>query len=406
MFKAKLTAQILKDALEGILYKTPSEQDPAGALGEVLDSMKNTGLIDHAFIYSKSGDIIISTDPLAKGKKASGQDFLKISSAIENKVQEKTFVSYLDKATRTLQLYIPISSGNREYVARTDISLGNIFDAAKQVYIPVIFTTFVVIITTIAFGVVLSKKIIGPILLLNTATKEVAAGDLNLRIHINTNDELEDLAETFNIMAIELKKMKAKAENANPLTKLPGNIVIQEEVEKCIKDNRRFTVLYCDLDNFKAYNDNYGIYAGDKVIKLCASILLEAVTQKGSPDDFVGHEGGDDFIILTTSVQKAKDISDYIIPQFASRIRGLYKKEDLDRGYIAAKARHGDEILKFPIMTISVAGVTNEIRPIYSYGEVTNIAAEVKKKAKATQGSCLVIDQRRAPWPYEPLPSL
>jgi diguanylate cyclase (GGDEF)-like protein len=272
--------------------------------------------------------------------------------------------------------------------------------AMQQVYIPVILTAALVILANVFFVVILSKRIIGPISLLNTATKEVAAGDLDLRIHMNSNDELEELAETFNIMTIELKKMKEKAENANPLTKLPGNIVISEEVEKRIKENRKFTVIYCDLDNFKAFNDKYGIHAGDEAIKLAAAVFKEAVAQKGNPGDFIGHEGGDDFILLTTP-DKAQAIGDYITSQFDSRIRTLYSKEDLDRGYIEAKSRHSDEIMKFPIMTISLAGVSNEIRPISSYGEVTNIAAEVKKKAKKMQASCFVVDQRKMPWPSD-----
>jgi GGDEF domain-containing protein len=215
---------------------------------------------------------------------------------------------------------------------------------------------------------------------------------------MNTHDELEELSETFNVMTVELKKMKEKAENANPLTKLPGNIVIREEAEKLLKENKKFVVIYCDLDNFKAFNDKYGIHAGDEAIKLTAAVFKEAVAQKGNANDFIGHEGGDDFILLTTP-DKAKDMGDYIISEFAKRIKALYNKEDLDRGYIEAKSRYGNEIMKFPIMTISLAGVTNEIRLISSYAEITNIAAEVKKKAKQTPGSCLFMDKRKDPSP-------
>jgi hypothetical protein len=117
------------------------------------------------------------------------------------------------------------------------------------------------------------------------------------------------------------------------------------------------------------------------------------VQKHGSQNDFVGHEGGDDFILLTAP-ERATVISNYITTEFDKQIRSLYDNEDLGRGYIEAKARHGDEIIKFPIMAISLAGVSNMIRPIASYGEVTNIAAEVKKKAKAMPGSCFVMDRR------------
>jgi diguanylate cyclase (GGDEF)-like protein len=235
--------------------------------------------------------------------------------------------------------------------------------------------------------------VIGPLKLLNNITKMVASGDLTVRARILTHDELQELGETFNYMTEELVKMKERAENANPLTKLPGNIVIHEEIEKLIRANKKFTVIYCDLDNFKAFNDKYGIAKGDEAIKLASEIFKEALKNYGSAGDFIGHEGGDDFILLTTP-DKSAAVADYIIREFDARIRGLYSKDDLAQGYITALSRDGAE-KKFPVITISLAGVSNEIRPITSYGEVTNIAAEIKKKAKLEQKSVFVLDQRK-----------
>ena len=152
-------------------------------------------------------------------------------------------------------------------------------------------------------------------------------------------------------------------------------------------------VIYCDLDNFKAFNDKYGIAKGDDAIKLTAEVFKEASKAKGNPGDFIGHEGGDDFILLTTP-EKAQAVADHITSEFDKRVRSLYSEEDLKQGFIIARARDG-AIKQFPIMTISLAGVTNAHRDITSYGEVTNIAAEVKKKAKAIEGSVFVIDIRK-----------
>lgn len=392
--KARLTLQITRDSLEKKLSELAPEQDARQVLESTLDSLQRSGLIETAFVYSEDGTIKASTERLAIGKKASGDDLSRISEAIRGKAADKEISSFVEKTKRALQLYAPVSANNVTYVARLDFSLGNMADAARGVFIPVVFIVGILIAANLIFGLVLSKNIIGPISLLNTASKEMAGGDLNLRIHMNTGDELQELADTFNVMAVELKKMKQKAENANPLTKLPGNIVIREEVEKRISENKKFTVIYCDLDNFKAFNDKYGIQAGDEAIKLTAKVFKEAVAVKGNPDDFLGHEGGDDFILLTTP-DKAQEIGQFITSEFDKRIRSLYNKEDLERGYIEAKSRYGEQVMKFPIMSVSLAGVTNEIRPISSYGEITNIAAEVKKKAKATQGSCLVIDKRK-----------
>ncbi|MCM8819412.1 MAG: diguanylate cyclase [Candidatus Omnitrophica bacterium] len=249
-----------------------------------------------------------------------------------------------------------------------------------------------VIIINIVLGVFLSRLIIGPIKVFNEAAKKIAAGSLGLKVKIFTGDELQELAETFNYMTDKLVEMKERAENANPLTKLPGNIVIMEEVEKRIKRGEKFIVIYCDLDNFKAFNDKYGIAKGDEAIKLTAQIFKEALAKKGSATDFLGHEGGDDFILLT-SPERAQDIANYIIEEFDKRIRSLYSSQDLEAGYIITTARDGS-IKKFPIMTISLAGVSNLQRKITSYAQVTNIAAEVKKKAKSELGSCFVVDKR------------
>lgn len=397
--KAKLTAQILKDGLQAAIKNIPEGQNPKRALETALNKLRRSDLVKKAFVYSPSGTVEASTRSLSVYKKASSAESLRIDEVIRTEGTRQGFLSRADKSARTLQLYIPILyKGKPSHVARLDISLGNMGEALQQVYMPVIMTAAVVALVTIIFGFMLSKRIVGPVSLLNTATKEIAGGDLNLRIHMDTNDELEELASTFNIMAVELKKMKAKAENANPLTKLAGNLMIQEESERRIKSDEKFIVLYCDLDNFKAFNDKYGIHAGDDAIKLTAAITQEALEEKGNQDDFLGHEGGDDFILLTTP-GKVKEVSDYIISEFDKRIRALYNKEDLERGYIEERTRHGNEIAKFPIMAISLAGVTNATRPIRSYGEITNIAAEVKKKAKNIEGSCLVIDKRNSPWP-------
>ena len=397
--RAKLTAQILKNAVQKSLNEPNAQDDISKTLHSSLNSLTQSGLFDAAYVYSADGVIKASTNKIYAGKQASIAELAQIKQAIQGTTSTRGIDTYIDKAARSLTLYIPIKPNDGPfYVGRLDISLGNMQEALKQVYVPLILTVVMVAISSIFFGIILSRRVTTPISLLNTATKEIAGGDLNLKIHMDTNDELEELSDTFNLMAVELKKMRLKAENANPLTKLPGNIIIQERVEERIAKNEKFTVIYCDLDNFKAFNDKYGIHKGDKAIKLTAGILKEAIQKNGSNDDFIGHEGGDDFILLTIP-ERAEKISSYITNEFDKRIRLLYANEDLGRGYIEEKSRHGDEIMKFPIMTISLAGISNMIRPISSYGEVTNIAAEVKKKAKNMLGSCFVIDQRKEPWP-------
>ena len=152
-------------------------------------------------------------------------------------------------------------------------------------------------------------------------------------------------------------------------------------------------LIYSDLDNFKAFNDKHGVEAGDEAIMLTADIMKEAVAKEGREDDFIGHEGGDDFLLLTVP-ERAQKLASFITGEFDKRIRSLYAQEELDKGYIEARARDTNEIRKFPIMTISLAGVSNSEKSIVSYAQLTNIAAEIKKAVKKMQGSNFLMDRR------------
>jgi diguanylate cyclase (GGDEF)-like protein len=347
-------------------------------------------------IFNKDGKIAASTEKQLINGDVSYKDLNKLQDLEYISQDNKWFIPVIDNLRHRLDIYLAFKDGQQEpiaYIAKLTFSLGNIQEAFFLVYKPVIITTVIVILLNILFGYLLSKTVIGPIRVLNEVTKIISAGNLSVRTAIHSNDELQELGETFNYMTEELIKMKERAEDANPLTKLPGNIVIREEIETRIVQDLKFVVIYCDLDNFKAFNDKYGIAKGDEAIKLTADIFKEAVKTQGNPGDFMGHEGGDDFILLTTP-DKAQGIANFIIQEFDKQIRKLYSQEDLNQNCIIAHSRDG-LIKKFPIMTISLSGVGNEHRSITSYGQVTNIAAEVKKKAKSIESSVFVMDQRR-----------
>lgn len=180
---------------------------------------------------------------------------------------------------------------------------------------------------------------------------------------------------------------------ASPLTGLPGNRAIEEAIDARIRGGLKFAVCYIDLDDFKAYNDRYGFYAGSEVIKLTTQVILEAVDKYGAEDDFVGHIGGDDFIVVT-EMSRAPLLAQEVIRLFGDRIPAHYDPEDRELGYIISTDRSGSEN-RFPIMTISIAVVHNTYRVIDHPGKVAQIAAELKKYAKAKDGSICVFDRRR-----------
>jgi len=179
---------------------------------------------------------------------------------------------------------------------------------------------------------------------------------------------------------------------ANPLTGLQGNLEIQAEINRRISKDIIFSVLYADLDNFKAYNDVYGFISGDRAIKMTADIITDSVHAFGSPDDFIGHIGGDDFVIVTTPEHDIA-ICDSIITEFDKKIPSLYSEQDKEKGYITTVSRTG-KIKDYPIMTISIAIVTNEHRKIENAIQAGEIAAELKKMAKRIEGSTYVKDRR------------
>jgi diguanylate cyclase (GGDEF)-like protein len=394
-YQANLVSIIVKNNLENIL-----KQDAPGVVENSmqisLNKLKEAEIIREALIFDKEGKIVLATETYLTGQTVRFKDLGKWQDLEGLSVKNRWSLPEIDILKRSLNVYIAIKPDEKQpmaYVAKVFFSLGNIQDAFVLIYKQVFLTLVLIILINILFAYLLSKAVVGPVKMLNTVTKIIASGNLDVRTDIRTNDELQELGETFNYMTVELIKLKERAENANPLTKLPGNLVIREEVEKRIAQDSKFVVIYADLDNFKAFNDKYGIADGDEAIKLTADIFKEAVQLEGNREDFVGHEGGDDFIILTTP-EKAQNIADHIIAEFGRRIRELYTQEDLKQGYIISHSREGT-IKQFPIMAISLSGVTNAHRNITGYAQVTNIAAEVKKKAKAIGGSVLVMDKRR-----------
>lgn len=180
---------------------------------------------------------------------------------------------------------------------------------------------------------------------------------------------------------------------ANPLTGLPGNTEIQSEINYRIAKDMLFSVLYLDVDNFKAYNDVYGFARGDTAIKLIADILMDAVSAFGSQNDFIGHIGGDDFVVIT-SPEYADTICENIIKEFDERVPELYYESDRKAGFISTTNRKG-YIIRYPIMTLSIGVTSNEFRVLQNHIQVAEIAAELKKKAKSITGSVYLKDMRR-----------
>src|SRR5919204_5080103 len=179
--------------------------------------------------------------------------------------------------------------------------------------------------------------------------------------------------------------------NLSPLTGLPGNIRIQEEIERMVKEGRPFAVLYADLDNFKAYNDQKGFVRGDQLIKTTALIVQDAVVEFGGTDSFVGHVGGDDFVAIVPP-DVAEDVAKRVVERFDDRIPAFYEQEDLDRGFVEVEDRKG-QMQKVPLVGVSVGVATTAKRMFAHYGEAVAVATEMKQFAKRDAGSSYAVDR-------------
>jgi len=180
---------------------------------------------------------------------------------------------------------------------------------------------------------------------------------------------------------------------ANPLTRLPGNVSILNELKARLSADTLFAVCYVDLDKFKAYNDTYGFEHGDEVIRETARILLVTAKNFGNPDDFVGHIGGDDFVLVTTP-EKVNAICQNIIADFDATVPSFYNESDRKKGYITAHDRQGQE-RQFPLLSVSIGVVTNSNRTIDHVAQIGEIGAELKEFAKSQSKSNFVVDKRK-----------
>lgn len=197
------------------------------------------------------------------------------------------------------------------------------------------------------------------------------------------------------VSSIHLRQQVAR--DLNPLTRLPGNMVIKNEVNQRLTVNEPFAIAYLDLDHFKAFNDTRGFDLGDEVIKELATILIDYSLEHSDEDIWIGHVGGDDFVALLPP-DTVDRFGDAIIGKFASIVPGLYEDDDVKRGTVDIVTRTGD-LQTVPLLSLSIGVVSSERQGIDDFRRITEIAAEVKHQAKMIEGNSLFIDRRRVDEP-------
>jgi len=388
---------LAKEILESKLRAAPEGADPLPGLVETLKKLE---VNDKAFDYrpvllSKNGTVLYPAEKITSAETTDRDRIHEI--ALTYDLSGKWFRPLPTPNLKdSLDLYTPLFLTNQEalYFLKTTVTLDNLKTAFQKTYESVMIILITVILVALFIAYRVSRKIIQPIKELSHCASEIARGNLNQKAVIETGDEIEELSRTFNIMAEQVSEMRKRAEDANPLTHLPGNNVIAAEINRRLAVGQKIAVIHSDLDRFKTYNDSYGLKRGDEVIKATAGILQEAVGENGTITDLVAHEGGDDFIVVTDPGHLAA-IAKSIMQKFDGRVGNHYRQEDREHKFVLIKDRRlkndgRAEKVEIPLMSISLAAVTNEKKDYDSYTQIAFDLVAIKKEAKSIRGSSFV----------------
>lgn len=197
------------------------------------------------------------------------------------------------------------------------------------------------------------------------------------------------------LLRIRLRETNATINlDANPLTRLPGNVTIMATIQKIIDAKEASALCYLDLDNFKAFNDCYGFARGDEALRMTGRIVTNVVNKASNSEGFVGHIGGDDFFFIVPA-QLAQQCCAQIIENFDMVITTLIDDEDRLRGFIESKDRQGKP-QRFPMLSASIGVIDLTITTIDHPGEASAIAGELKKAVKKREGSNFMVNRRKS----------
>ncbi|SKA11991.1 diguanylate cyclase (GGDEF) domain-containing protein [Trichlorobacter thiogenes] len=253
-----------------------------------------------------------------------------------------------------------------------------------------------------SFGVVLSSLIAVLLIYsfarsigkLQKATHRIAEGEFDYDPEIPPGDEIGTLAKDFSRMALRLKELEQISLDASPLTRLPGNIAIERAIHQRLAGTTPFAVCYLDLDNFKSYNDRYGYIKASDLIREAGRVIYDAVHGLQEPQAFVGHIGGDDFVVIISD-GKADAACQAIIHAIDALIPDFYSAEDRLKGAIEGIDRYGVQRV-FPLISISISALVCTPGSCGSAAEIATAAAQLKDQVKKETGSNYCIVRRGA----------
>ena len=378
-------------------------QESYGRRYLILDSQE---ILELFWQRSNEFDMLVSRiQALTESQNIPSKQFSILHNEFNNLYKDRLKNTGNKSSTLTKEYDAKIRSKLDELIALIQMMILNIKENQNQMIIEnsnAGLKAFRITVILSIFGIILGisaatltiRNIARSIQQLKLATNEISKGRFNHIPDITAQDELGELANAFIKMARLLASLEEANLNASPLTRLPGGIAIENVLKNRLAASKSVTFCLLDIDNFKSFNDHYGYAAGNEIIRTTAKIIEKTIAEYGTNDDFVGHIGGDDFAILTTTGRYNK-LCTHIIEEFDKKIVDFYNTKDSANGYILGKTRQGKEI-KFPIMSISIAVViSNKEKRQISHIEIGEIAAELKEHAKRIPGSVFIVNRRK-----------
>lgn len=224
-----------------------------------------------------------------------------------------------------------------------------------------------------------------------STSDKVRAFELGVDNYIVKSRNIEELVAEL-VACAHSQLRRAQQSSLSPLTLLPGGLQLERAIDRKLSSQEPWSILYLDLDNFKAFNDVYGFLAGNNMILLVGHICQRVVYEHGNPDDFVGHIGGDDFVIVT-SPDCANMLCRNILLRYKEESAVFYRREDLERGSISGRDRKGRPY-QFPLVSLSIGVVSSQLRCTHSLAELSSLAAEAKRDAKQSSNNLSYVSTR------------
>lgn len=247
----------------------------------------------------------------------------------------------------------------------------------------------------ITLALVITRNISKPLQQLQRATALIAEGKLHHKISARRDDEIGALAKSFAHMTGRLRELEALNLDASPLTGLPGNLAIEHRIQALLTQEKLFSLAHVDLDNFKPFADKYGYAWGSEVIKAVANLLQGYIPPEEVENYFVGHIGGDDYVVIGAP-ERVLDLCQKLVRNFEAHIHGFFGPEDAANGFLMGKNRQG-VLQKHPLITVTAAIVTDDGSRFQNPLEMARVAAELKEYAKTLSGSNCVTEKDMEP---------